>query len=304
VPRLEESSFELVTAASRAWPLRESDVRQCSQKSGLGNILSSSTVLNERIKIDWTEPPTPSVEWLGPSRVGVPCSALIKDDQTAGKRNERCAASDNPQDRGIAWLQGYRDAMIYVPSDSSLNEIVRSLLAWQPDGRPVFRLDSAYEGALVRFGVLSTLINLISLPLAFGLGLLYLAVSSVILVITFQHRRAQYGLLVMNGVRPEQIRDIVVMQVALGYAIGSAVGYLLFAISVWGVNDWLAGREIIRNAASLIGLDVPKFLSPLSGVEILWIAGGMTIVSLILANFILRLQGITNAKSPIELIKS
>ncbi|MBV6486925.1 MAG: hypothetical protein GHHEDOFH_00862 [Pseudorhodoplanes sp.] len=306
IPRLEESSFELAITASKTWPLRENDILHCARRAGLGEALGPAALRGGPLKLEWTEPPTPIVEWRDLSRVSVPCEVLIAEDKISGKLNENCKTSQNPN-LGTAWLPGYRDAMIYVPaSGPALDDVVQRLLAWTPGERPrpVFRLDPAYESALVRFGVLSTLIDLISTPLAIGLALLYLALASVILVTAFQHRRAQYGLLAMNGVLPAQILYVVCIQITLGYVIGSAVGYLGFAIAIWGVNDWLVGSEIIAKAAAIIGLDIPRFLSPLSALEILSIAGLMTFASLAIGSIILRLQGITGAKAPIELIKS
>jgi len=309
VPRLKQSTYEMMVTTSMYWPLRESHVAQCAEKAGLGNILAPGGGLGGRLVLERANPAS-RVEWRGFARIDVPCSALVDDDYKNDKlngetRNTACPAiNSSDADRGTAWLEGYRDALLYVPSaGAALDDVVQRLLAWKPDGRPVFRLDSAYESALVRFGVLSTLIDLIAKPLALGLAVLFVSLTSVMLATAFLHRRGQYGLLAMNGVRPEQILYIVCVQIALGYVIGCAAGYALFAAALVTVNDWLADSVIIRRAGEVIGLDVPRFLAQPSLLEILTIWSVMTLVSVGLGGIILRAQGITGAKAPIDLIK-
>jgi hypothetical protein len=309
VPRLEESSFELIVTASKLWPLRRSHVAGCAETAGLGDVFAPGGGLGGRITIDATQP-ADTVKWVGFARVDVPCSVLVEDDYkndklNGEKRNAACPTEKlTDKDRGTAWLTGYRDAMVYVPGrGAALDDVVSRLLAWKLEGRPVFRLDAAYESALVRFGVLSTLIDLISKPLALGLGVLFIALTSVILATAFLHRRAQYGLLTMNGVRPAQIQYIVCVQIALGYVIGCAAGYALFAAAAATVNYILAKSDKVREAGDVIGLDIPRFLAHPSVWEILSIWFVMTWVSILLGVIILRRQGITGARAPIELIK-
>jgi hypothetical protein len=222
--------------------------------------------------------------------------------------------------RGIGRLPGYRDAMIYsgatnkaaarasghaaAPS-GSLDDIVNSLLAWKIDDRhTVFRLDAAYESALVRFGVLSTIVDKMALPLGGGMLVLYLVLSGVILATTFLHRRSQYGLLFMNGVRPWGIELLVLIQIALGCTIGCVAGYAGFMIVAWQMNSWLKSSDIIHKAAFIIGLDVPTFLDNLSLLSIVSIWGCMMFAGFAIGAIILRIQGISIAKAPIDLIKS
>ena len=54
----------------------------------------------------------------------------------------------------------------------------------------------------------------------------------------------------------------------------------------------------------MIGLDVPRFLGGLSPLTIFLIVASMTTLTIWLAWIILRMQGITRAKAPIDLIKS
>jgi hypothetical protein len=228
---------------------------------------------------------------------------------------------------GTAWLAGYADAMVYANvrdgssvnltrlasgasadeasgSSPNLKDLVGILLNWKPDGSPVFTLDPAYESALVRFGVLSTLIDHISTPLGGGLFVLYLVLSSVILATAFLHRRAQYGLLAMNGVQPAQIQYLICVQIMLACLIGCAIGYVLFVAIAVLVNGWLASSPIIKEAGQLIGLEVPNFLGSLSAIQVgaIWLA--MSYISVSLACVLLFLQGISHAKAPIDLIKS
>jgi hypothetical protein len=223
-------------------------------------------------------------------------------------------------ERGIGRLPGYNDAMIYAgatnkavaraqgnnpASSGNLDDIVKSLLAWKIDDRHfAFRLDAAYESALVRFGVLSTIVDKMAVPLGGGMLVLYLVLSGVILATTFLHRRSQYGLLFMNGVRPWGIEILVLIQIALGCTIGCVIGYAGFMIVASQMNAWLKSSDIIHKAAFIIGLDVPTFLDNLTllSVASIWIS--MMFAGFAIGAIILRVQGISIAKAPIDLIKS
>ena len=183
--------------------------------------------------------------------------------------------------------------------------IVKNLLAWKiSEGRTAFRLDAAYESALVRFGVLSTIIDKMAVPLGGGMLLLYLVLSGVILATTFLHRRPQYGLLFMNGVRPWGLEFLVLLQIAVSCTIGCVIGYAGFWVVATATNGWLKASDIIRKAAFIIGLDVPSFLDNLPVSSIFWIWIAMNFAGFAIGSIILRIQGISTARAPIDLIKS
>jgi hypothetical protein len=327
VPRWQDDGNDLMVTASRSWPLRSGHVASCAASAGLGAILSPTHPLKDQISFERNDK-TPQFEWEGPGRVRVPCFALIESDYEPGRGNDHCRKVVGPDDKstGTAWLAGYPDAMVYVKHRGLLDKalpasqsaapqsvgnvpsdpkgVVAALLGWKPDGSPVFSLDPGYEGALVRFGVLSTLIDTISFPLFAGLVLLYLALSSVILATAFLHRRAQYGLLEMNGVRPLQIQYIVWLQIILSCSIGCAFGYALFAGAAYAVDILLFHSEIIKEAKLAIGLDVTTFLDKLSVGDIFLIWFLMSVTSCTLGLALLVLQGVTGSNAPIDLIKS
>lgn len=329
VPRLRADDNDIMITASKQWPLRHDDVAYCAERSGVGEIFSPKHPLADQIRIDTTDR-TPALSWRGPSRIEVPCQALIEtdydqNDQSEVPANQRCrdgGALSVEGRRGIASLPGYPDAMIYArqpgPNDGGsivrsaeasnspfLQAVVAEIINWKPDGSAVFSLDPAYESALVRFGVLSTLLSEIALPLKVGFICLCLALTFVILMIAFMHRRAQYGLLMMTGVRTWQIHYVVAVQIVLGCAIGCAVGYLLFAISVDFVNRLLAATPIIKEARALIGLDVPVFLEKLTISEAALVWKWMSYVGCLIGSILLLWQGVSHSsKAPIDLLKS
>lgn len=195
--------------------------------------------------------------------------------------------------------------------DAALNTLTKSLLGWETSlgrrddqTRPVFRLDPAYESALVRFGVLSLILDKVSTPLAAASLVLYIFLATVILATAITHRRRQYGLLLMNGSTPGDIGYIVALQIALSCVAGGAVGYVAFVTVALLVNNLLAESAIIADARRIIGLDVPSFLPSIGWltVAVLWTA--MTFVAVLVGSLILRLQRITTARAPIELVKS
>jgi hypothetical protein len=234
--------------------------------------------------------------------------------------------------RGVAQLRGYNDAMIYArepgksagqgddgpaPADErspgsessqppgNLDDIVARLRAWKVDDtHQAFRLDAAYESALVRFGVLSAIVREMTLPIAIGMLLLYLALSGVILSTTLRHRRSQYGLLFMYGVKPGSIHNLVWLQVALGCTIGCVIGYAGFRGVAYLANDGLKSSSIIEQAAFVIGLDVPSFLDNLGAFDIFCVWAAMMGLGFVVATILLLLQGILTARAPINLIKS
>ena len=108
----------------------------------------------------------------------------------------------------------------------------------------------------------------------------------------------------MSGVKPWQIGLIVSTQIVVGCVLGCVAGYLGYIGVVRLVNNWLAASDVIRRAGEIIGLDVPTFLSDLSVAEIAIVWAAMTYLSVSVAQIILRLQGISSAKAPIDLIKS
>lgn len=326
VPWLREDENDLMITATQS-PLRRADVAFCAAQQGLGDIFSPDHPLGRQIKIDLSEE-SPAVVWAGPGRVMVPCDALVANDFDNDKTNTSCRGQTektHADGRGTAWLPGYPDAMVYAneqssagswlpwgradaevtrSSQSNLKEIVKALIDWRPDGKPVFTLDPAYESALVRFGVLSTLVERISTPMGVALLVLYFALAYVILATAFWHRRAQYGLLAMNGLRPWQIQYIGCVQIMLACFIGCAVGYVGCLATVAWVNDLLAGSDVVKEAAGVIGLDVPNFLGDLSPADagIIWLA--MSYASVLLGCGLLFAQGVSRFKAPIELIKS
>jgi hypothetical protein len=172
------------------------------------------------------------------------------------------------------------------------------------DGHYVFQLDATYEAALVRFGVLSTIVDLVALPLVAGMAVLYLVFSGVILATTFLHRRAQYGLLFMNGVQPWRLEILVFTQIGVACLIGCLVGYAGFVIVAHMLNAWLSDSEIVHKAAVIIGLDVPTFLSHLTLQSIVLIWFFLTLAGFGIGSILLRVQGISIAKAPIDLLKS
>jgi hypothetical protein len=62
--------------------------------------------------------------------------------------------------------------------------------------------------------------------------------------------------------------------------------------------------QAILRAALVIGLDVPVFLSSLSVYQIALIWFFMTLAGLATGSLLLRLQGISVAQAPIDLIKT
>lgn len=320
VPRFKDSTSDLKITAGAAWPLRERDVASCARNAGLGDILAAERPLGGRLTITRTDKSSPMV-WRGPSRVGVPCSALTDNDRGGDRKTEQdenrlCEAD----------ITGYPQAMVYprarqtatkgnggrwqhVGADSlidarpNLKEIVTGLLDWKPDEKLVFRLDPAYQSALVRFGVLEKLIDLISTPLGFGIFALYCILLYVILATAFLHRRAQYGLLAMNGVCPTNLRYVVGVQIMLGCTIGCAVGYVLFLIAAIVVNLFVTQSEVISEAGQLIGLEMPRFVSYLTPIDFFIILGSMGGVALAVGWLLLSIQGVSNARAPIELLK-
>lgn len=234
------------------------------------------------------------------------------------------SASGGP--KGFYHLVGYQDVTVFPRSsgssdqsggygpinDEPVNKVIQDLLAWETMlGRakgsnpvPVFSLNQEYESALVRFGVLSLIIEKVSLPLALGSLALYLSLTIVILSTATAHRRRQYGLLLMTGLTPAKISYIVALQILFSCLVGGIAGVLLFEITLEIVNTLLAQSAIMNEARLLIGLDVPTFLSPIT-VEVtllLWIA--MLFLAVAIGMLIIYLQGILTARAPIELVKS
>jgi hypothetical protein len=199
------------------------------------------------------------------------------------------------------------------PSDDrALNTLTKSLLAWEttlgrPDDgppTPVFRLDPAYESALVRFGVLSLILDKVSTPLAAGSLALYIFLTAVILATAIAHRRRQYGLLLMSGTTTNDVGYIVALQIMLSCIFGGIAGYAVFLLTAYAVNALLTDSAIVADARMIIGLDVPSFLPSIGGLTVAMLWGGMTFLAILVGSLILRLQGITTAQAPIELVKS
>jgi hypothetical protein len=320
VPLFATTSFDMSIVASPQWALRKADLQHCVQGTRFAGALNANAPppVPGDVVADLT-PASAEVVWKGPSRIELPCEILNAPGATQ-QLLERGACLQGQDTRGIGRLSGYADAMIYVGATNkaaarraggvpavsgSLDDVVKSLLAWKVDDRhPAFRLDAAYESALVRFGVLSTIVDKMALPLGGGMLVLYLVLSGVILATTFLHRRSQYGLLFMNGVRPWGIEFIVLIQIAVGCTIGCVIGYAGFMVIASQMNGWLKSSDIIQKAAFIIGLDVPTFLDNLTLPSILLIWICMMFAGFGIGAIILRIQGISIAKAPIDLIKS
>jgi hypothetical protein len=72
---------------------------------------------------------------------------------------------------------------------------------------------------------------------------------------------------------------------------------------VWWLNVGLAGSSSIAEARSLIGLDMPSLVEGLSRFDVILIWVLMTSSSCLVADFLLRIQRISVAKAPIDLMK-
>jgi len=316
-----KTSFDVSITTTPEWPIRKEEVRRCTERTRF--VHASDTGPRSLAAGDAVAELTPAsaeVRWKGPSRVELPCDILKTDGPTA--RLLEKGSCEGGEARGIGRLTGYTDAMVYAgaqkagqssetPAASlSLDDIVTGLLEWTIEGaragqqQHVFRLDPTYESALVRFGVLSTIVDKMAVPLGGGMLVLYLVLSGVILATTFLHRRSQYGLLLMNGVRPWGVEFLVLIQIALGCTIGCILGYAIFMVAALQVNSWLKSSEIIHKAAFIIGLDAPTFLGNLTpfSVVVIWVA--MMFAGFAIGSIILRIQGISTARAPIDLIKS
>jgi len=203
-------------------------------------------------------------------------------------------------------------AEVGTADDTALNTLTKSLLAWETMlGRaeggapaPVFRLDPTYESALVRFGVLSLILAKVSTPLAAGSLVLYLFLTAVILATAIAHRRRQYGLLLMSGIKPSDVGYIVGLQIVLSCIVGGLAGYSVFQATAFVVNMLLAESAIVANARMIIGLDVPSFLPSIDWLTVVALWLGMTFLAVLVGKLVLRLQGITSAQAPIDLVKS
>lgn len=321
VPVLSASSFDMSIAASPQWPMRTADVQQCIQRTRFADALrENAPPARPGDAVAGRTPESALVVWRGPSRIELPCSVLTAPGRTLVLMEKgACATAQSEDGRGIGQLPGYKDAMIYAGGinkaaaratnigadvSGSLDDIVKTLLGWRVDNSPAFRLDAAYESALVRFGVLSTIVDKMAVPLGGGMLVLYLVLSGVILATTFLHRRSQYGLLFMNGVRPWGLEFLVLIQIAISCTIGCIVGYAGFWLVATAMNGWLKSSDIIHKAAFIIGLDVPSFLDNLPASSIFWIWIAMIFAGSAIGAIILRIQGISTAKAPIDLIKS
>lgn len=397
-PRLISSGQDLLICSGEHRLLRGLEVANCAQSAGLKRLKRGDMLFNGRLDVTAVRSP-PAIEWLGPSRIAIPCGALNVKDIGFAKalRNDRIRAAArlnaskpldaipvsagdqtdqdawisecelykarNPTDsfegpRAVFSFLGYQDVTVYPPPndsklpvlralrdeiwafirrgfqdfsrvrtaaglvlnngsegqppDRALNSLSASLLSWEtmlgrPDGSaaaPVLRLDPTYESALVRFGVLSLILDKISTPLAAGGLALYLFLTVVILSTATAHRRRQYGLLMMNGITPGDVGYIVAFQIVLSCILGGVAGYGVFLLTAFAINILLAGSAVVAEARMIIGLDVPSFLPSLGGFTIAALWGGMTFLAVLVGTLVLRMQGITTARAPIELVKS
>ncbi len=337
-PRLIDNGQDLYICTSAHRRLRASEVLACAAKAGLPAIGKTASLLGNRLIVKHV-PFSPKVEWLGPSRISAPCSALTTTDidyvrawfeqRKASKPHEPLAAdwietcaeakakpaggADPPAE---LHQLGYQAATVYYLANEgkvvSLDEITKSLLGWRSSlGRgvggapvPIFRLDPSYESALTRFGVLSLIIERVSTPLAVGGLALYLFLTFVILSTAIDHRRRQYGLLMMNGIGPGRVGYIVRLQITLACLVGGITGYLVFELVARATDAMLLRSSVIAQARLLIGLDVPTFLPIMKPQIALQLWAWMTTLAILSGTILLRLQGITTAQAPIQLIKS
>ena len=310
LPRLSMTEADAILSVRPEWALRSAEVAACARRAGLGAEFGADPARQlpspSPIRIEHA-PESTLVRWKGYGRLEMPCGALGKDD-LAGR--PACPSGAH----GEARLPGYRESFVYAGDDGtaagefpgekgSLDVVVANLLNWKPDGRPVFRLDPAYEGALVRFGVLSTLLDLISLPIGIGAVLLYGFLTFVIMTTTFAHRRSQYGLLMMNGMRGSGVAWLVSCQTIMSAVVGGAFGLAFFGVSRSLVNGALAESTVVQTARRLIGLDMPIFVDLPSAMTFILAWVYLTALAVGVGNLTLLAQGITRARAPISLLK-
>lgn len=323
VPRLVMENQDASLEVDENHGLRVPEVAKCAARAGLAAYFGPDrTKPNLEVGLQ-REAATP-VNWKGPAVVELPCSAVgnsvsvgndgvVNDPLTKGNSDTRtCEGMTH------ALLAGFREAFIYVgrgdvrdaggqpraDDSSGLDTIVQRLLNWRHDGRPVFRLDPGYEGALVRFGVLSTLLERIAMPLSLGALVMYLFLAAVILMTTFAHRRPQYGLLLMNGMRSSQVVWMVLCQIVMAAVFGGVWGFLSFALVRGEINASLADSAVIRRARDLIGLDIPIFIELPSVGTFLLAWAWLTALTALVGIIVLTAQGVTRARAPIMLLKA
>jgi hypothetical protein len=78
----------------------------------------------------------------------------------------------------------------------------------------------------------------------------------------------------------------------------------VFQATAFVVNMLLAESAIVANARMIIGLDVPSFLPSIDWLTVVALWLGMTFLAVLVGKLVLRLQGITSAQAPIDLVKS
>jgi hypothetical protein len=391
-PRFIDNGQDLLICAGVHRLLRDPEVATCAKSAGLKDLKRGGKQFDGRLEAAGVAPP-PAIEWLGPSRIAMPCGALLASDlefakallddrvRSAARNSETpdAAASAARQADDDSWIaacegykaehavdefegpkavyaaQGYQDITVYPrpiegtlstlktlvsalrdfvgrgfhdltpvkvaasrvvfgddQTERALNSLAKILLAWEttlgrPEGSaptPVLRLDPTYESALVRFGVLSLILDKISTPLAAGSLALYLFLTAVILATATSHRRRQYGLLLMSGITPDNVGYIVAFQIVLSCIVGGVAGYVVYLATASAINTLLADSSIVADARLIIGLDVPAFLPSVSGFTVAALWSGMTFLAVGVGTIILRVQRITNAAAPITLVKS
>ena len=257
--------------------------------------------------------------WIPDGGIAAPCRALASSD---GERDELAKAGRNDACRkdpltgnGVIYLDGYRHVVVYVPparstdkqanavSAATLDAEVSRLLDWQIGGKTVFRLAPTYEMGLVRYGVLSTLMETVSLPLGIGLALLYIWFSGTILATAFAHRRPQYGLLMTYGATTWGLMVVILAQIMMAAVIGGAVGYSLSAGVVDIVNGLMSRSAAVDAARNTIGLEGGAFLSNLSGMDAIGVWLLLTGLTVFVGFIILLASRIATARAPIDLLK-
>lgn len=310
-------------------PLPKVAIDACLAKSGLEKVLESAgKKAKDRLRLE-TAATSQGFAWLGEGRITAPCSALRADFDLGARQtaeaSRNCAKTADgtsveaatPDASGVIYSQGYARAIVYVPRNRSfsgvpafggasgrLNDVVKALLAWKHGDASVFRLSPTYEMALVRFGVLSTIISAITLPIAVGAVGFYIFLSWVILATAFSHRRGQYGLLMLCGTSTTGLLQIVLTQILLCSLMGAVLGYTASLGVILLGNMALLGSEIIGNARDVIGFDATSFLAVVGPLEAMGIWLTVAVMTCAVGAFVLWARGITTARAPIDLLKT
>ena len=286
-----ETSNTLFLKLPSAMP--KASFENCVERSGIRTVLKAAGRLDD-FRPSLVRPPM-SMVWRGPGDVRV---CKLKPD-------EECLAggSDKVNDQAVSLL-GNTHAIVFVPTNlrsRPLEVVAMEIERWRLEDKEVFILDPASRATLIRFGVLTKFIGYFGNSFAWTALVAFSMFAGAFLGMMFDHRKTQYGVMMLHGISVRGIIFVAVLQTTAVLCLAAVCGFLAAYGMQWLLYLYLNDLDVVQEARRTIGLGTVRLQVP--GISTLLGYVGLVVGAALVVLLALRLWSLRSVKSASQLLR-